>query len=394
MNIEQFLLEKQKENLDISRPLVLNLAAESGRVLLEYLTKDGKIARVSDDFEEQMREYFAVEHPELIFHPEFKKYFEDYWQGLLHEKPRWQHGVWVYFPWMLSLIHVLDEEAFNCVRTARNKHLITEAEQKKFYESTIGIAGLSVGNSVALSIVLGGGAKRIKLADFDRLSLSNLNRIRGGVECLGFLKVEMTARQIYSLNPFTEVEYFPGGLNEENMDRFFDGLDLVVDEIDNLGIKYRIRQEAKKRKLPVVMAADNGDNGVVDIDRYDLDPELEFFHGRMGDLKYEDLIRLNKMEIGKLITRLVGPENVTERMQQSLMEIGKTVVSWPQLGGAALLNGSAVAYCVRRILNHQSVFDNRTLISWDELMDPEHNTDLQKKHRAELTLEFKKKFGL
>src|SRR6185369_4562465 len=106
-----------------------------------------------------------------------------------------------------------------------------------------------------------------KLADFDTLALTNLNRIRGGVESLSLRKVEMTARQVYALNPYAEIELFPDGLNEGNIDKFFSDpkLDIVIDELDNIAVKFLIRQSAKKYKTPLVMGADNGDNAVVDV---------------------------------------------------------------------------------------------------------------------------------
>jgi len=258
------------------------------------------------------------------------------------------------------------------------------------------LAGLSVGNSVALALVLQGGARYIRLADNDQLALSNLNRIRATVQDLGSKKVYVTARQIYTLNPYAKVDVFPDGLTQKNISKFFAGppkLDIMIDEIDNLAVKYLIREQAKKHKLAVVMAADNGDNAVVDVERYDLNPKLPFFHGRIGKTSYEKLSTLNKFGIGKTITQHIGPENVTERMQQSLLQMGKTIVSWPQLGGAALLNGSAVAYCVRRILNGQPIESNRALISLDEKLLPGYNSSAQIRHRTKVSNNFKKIFG-
>jgi hypothetical protein len=289
---------------------------------------------------------------------------------------------------------VLPEADFQLVRTARNRNLITKEEQEKFYNATIGIGGLSVGNSVALAIVLQGGGRHIKLADLDRLALSNTNRVKAGVENLGLLKVVVTARQIYEINPYAKVEIFTDGLTPKNIGRFFKGLDIVIDELDNLAVKYLIREYAKKHRLAVVMAADNGDNAVVDVERYDLNPKTPYFHGRMGKVTYEQLLHLDKFGIGKMITKHVGPENVTERMQQSLLEMGKTIVSWPQLGGAALINGSAVAYCVRKILNGQSVEHNRALVSLDEKLIPGYDSAPQRKKRAKIAGGFRKIFGL
>jgi hypothetical protein len=243
--------------------------------------------------------------------------------------------------------------------------------------------------------VLQGGAKHIKLADMDRLALSNTNRILTGIDNLGLLKVEMAARRIYEINPYAQVEVFSQGLNKETIEEFFEGLDIVIDELDNLAVKYLIREQAKKNRIAVVMAADNGDTAVVDIERYDLDENTPFFHGRMGDnISYESLSSLDKFGIGKMITKHVGPENVTVAMQQSLLEMGKTIVSWPQLGGAALINGAAVAYCVRRIANGQDLEKNRTLISLDEKLIPNYFDHEEITKREEAASVFKKIFGL
>ena len=95
-----------------------------------------------------------------------------------------------------------------------------------------------------------------------------------------------------------------------------------------------------------------------------------------------------------MITRHVGAENVTVRMQESLVEMGKTIVSWPQLGGAALINGAAVAYCVRKILNGQELEPNRTLINLDSMLIPSYNTPQEQQKRGEIAERFKKGFGL
>ena len=397
-------MDKDLENLLIDRkiprtsiPRIFDLSQNSANEEVKQLLVTGKILTVVDDFQQQQEELFAINNPTKVYTPNFKKEFEEYFAKLSAEKPMMMRGNWVYYPWLATLVHLLEDTDFQRVRTARNRNLINEEEQKKFYNSVVGVGGLSVGNSVTLAIVLQGGAKYLRLADFDALALTNLNRIRGGVESLGLKKVEMTARQIYTLNPYAEVEIFPEGLNPNNIEKFFSGppkLDIVIDELDNIAVKYLIREQAKKHGVPVVMGADNGDNAVVDVERYDLDPNTPFFHGRLGDVGYEQLLNLDKFGIGRTITQHIGPENITEKMQNSLLEMGKTIVSWPQLGGAALLNGSAVAYCVRRILNGQPIEGNRALISLDEKLDSEFNTKEAQVQRNKVTENFKKIMGL
>lgn len=391
------LLAERAKKVASSRPIIFDLGRPFDRRSLEELLSERKIQQVIDDYREQLHELFAVKNPSIVYSPEFPYKFEQYYAELEKKTPLVEHGRWVYYPWLSTLVHILEDKDFQLVRTARNRNLITSEEQEKFYNSVVGLAGLSVGNSVALAMALQGGARHIRLADHDRLALSNTNRIRAGVDNLGLPKVEMTARQIYALNPYAKIELFSDGLNQKNIKKFFAGppkLDIVIDEIDNLAVKFLIREQAKRHRLAVVMAADNGDNGVVDIERYDLNPRTPFFHGRMGKVSYKMLSNLDKFGIGKMITKHVGAENVTDRMKGSLLEMGKTIVSWPQLGGAALLNGSAVAYCVRKILNKQPLESNRSLVSLDELLIPAYNSPVQKKKRAKTAKEFKKIFGL
>ncbi|HTK60550.1 MAG TPA: ThiF family adenylyltransferase, partial [Candidatus Baltobacteraceae bacterium] len=360
------------------KPEIIDASTDEGRARLSALLEDGSVT-VRDDYDEQLREHFALLNPTLVFSPDLETRFAAYRDGL--GVPLWRHGRWAYFPWRASLTHVLEKEAYQAVRTSRNRNLITEEEQKRFAGMKVGIAGLSVGNSVALAIVLQGGANRIRLADFDRLALSNINRVRASAAEFGNNKAEVTARQIYELNPYAEVELYVDGLTPENIARFFDGLGLVIDEIDNLAVKCLLRERAKELRLPVVMAADNGDDGVVDIERYDLDAETPFFHGRMGDVSYEKLKGLDKLSTGRLIAKHVGPETVALRMWASLFEIGKTIVSWPQLGGAAVLNGAAVAYCVRAIACGHPLEGNRALISLDEKLIPGYSDPDRREER-------------
>jgi hypothetical protein len=69
-------------------------------------------------------------------------------------------------------------------------------------------------------------------------------------------------------------------------------------------------------------------------------------------------------------------------------------VSWPQLGGAALLNGSAIAYCVRKILNKQELETNRAIMSLDEKLIPEYNSTKNQNKRKQISDTFKQLFGL
>lgn len=384
-----------KNTISASVPILFNLSKQDDRERVTKLFNDGDIKTTIDDYQEQQLELFGIKNPSKVYTPSFKEAFSEYYNNLQKTRPLHEDGIWVYFPWSSKLVHILHEDDFQSVRTARNKNLISHEEQEKFYNTCVAIGGLSVGSSVAFSLVLEGGAKHIKLADMDRLALSNTNRILMGVDNLGVLKVEMAARRMYEINPYMNIELYKDGIHPENIDEFFKGVDIMIDELDNIAIKYLIREKAKEYKIPVLMATDNGDNAVIDVERYDIDNDITYFHGRMGDnLSYDSLLTLDKFGIGRIAAKCVGPENVTIKMQDSLLEMGKTIVSWPQLGGAAIINGIAIAYCIRKIANNQPLINNRALINLDEHFIPDYHGEDETKKRQIAGETFKKIFNL
>ena len=384
----------------VPRPQFFDASAKKAQTRLLRLCAASPHLSVIDTYETQLRELFVLHHPPLYqdrarLAAEFAPYRDAHYAG----REPWQAGVWAYLPWREVLLHLLPDADFQCVRTARNRNLIPADEQEQYYQSTIGIGGLSVGNSAALALVLMGGGKRLRLADHDTLELTNLNRIRGSIADLTKPKVSMTAQQIYELDPYADLTLYPEGLTEKNVAQFFDGpppLDVVIDEIDNLGMKLRIREEAQRRRIPVVMATDNGDSGMVDVERYDIDPKIKPFHGRLPE---EITARIRAGEkiplpmIGVTIgEHLVGWDIVEPRMQQSMLEIGKTIPTWPQLGGAAILNGVAVAVTVRKILTGQPVISERAILSLSSRLIPDYDAPANAEARRRVTEDFVRKF--
>lgn len=261
-------------------------------------------------------------------------------------------GIWVYLPWQDKFVHVVEERKFWEMRTLRNRNLITLDEQKKIKRAHIGIAGLSVGNSAALALALE-GFENFRLADFDALEVSNLNRLRTGIQNLGKNKVMITAEQIYELNPYAKLQIFTEGLDGSNLKKFLafrKKIDILIEETDNLELKINLRILARKLRIPVVSATDNGDNVILDVERYDLEPRRPIYHGIINEP--EDLELLRSIDFKKkisLIKKIVGYKYVTRRMKGSINQIGKTLPTWPQLGGTAQLAGAVVTYAVRKI---------------------------------------------
>jgi molybdopterin/thiamine biosynthesis adenylyltransferase len=286
-------------------------------------------------------------------------------------------GDWIYYPWLNKIVHFPPVDKLRALRTSRNRNLITAEEQKKLYTSTILIIGMSVGSNIVEALVSQGIGSKLLLIDMDIIEPSNLNRIRAPYHHVGLHKVEAISRKVWEIDPFIEIEPYNDGLNIDNLKTIFSDhkVDVVVDEMDDLRMKILLRESAKAKHLPVVMAADDGDDALIDIERYDLNPDAELFADRIPN-EILDRIKADNIpraELGMMIGRyFVGANNIPLRMYQSLGEVGKSLPSWPQLGGAAALSGIAIAYVIKKILLAENIKDGRILISLDEKISLNH----------------------
>lgn len=254
---------------------------------------------------------------------------------------------WVFFPWRNSLAPILTAQEFYEERTNRNRNKITAHEQARLSELNIAIVGLSVGHAIALTLTLEGVGGHLRLADPDFLELSNLNRVPTSLLDIGVNKSVSTARRIAEINPYLDVEVFPEGVTEENVFDFIDGVDIVIEECDSFDIKVIVREACRERGIPVVM--ETSDGGILDIERFDLEPDRPFFHGLTGELDAAGLVGMDRATATPLAAKILEPPHLSARMAASLMEIDHTLSAWPQLGGDVLLGGATVSAAVRRL---------------------------------------------
>lgn len=375
------------------QPLFFRLAKPEDEQALTQLMADDQISEIVDALPEALVDLFRIDFPFAAQgSPEFKKSLARYTERYLNGQPMEKVGVWVYFPWKRSLVHLPEAEDYYKLRTARNKFLITAEEQDLFYNAHIGIAGLSVGSSVLNAVVLSGGGGNIRIADIDILSITNLNRLMASVCDLDRSKAIAAARRTYEINPYQNLTLFTDGLTQDNMEEFFtkDGkkLDLFVEEMDNIKLKIESRFKARELQIPVVMATDNGDNTILDVERFDLEPDRPLFHGSVSEDRLKNLP--DNPPIGekvKLANRIVGPD-VVPRMQLSLTQVGSKLPTWPQLGNAAILSGAATSYVARRILAGEDMPSGRYEVHFDELIDPHYKTEAAQADRAQKKAEF------
>ncbi|WP_082489104.1 Rv1355c family protein [Dyadobacter sp. Leaf189] len=348
------------------KPLFIPKEQYTDELSYRSFRNEYKNAVVLDLYASQAKELIKVQNPRSRLTGE--QLDERYSERTAGSNPDLE-GCWLYYPWSNRLLHIVNEADFIALRTTRNQHKITAQEQASLSQRKIGIIGLSVGHAVALTLATERLFGKLKLADFDTLELSNLNRIRTGIHNIGLNKSIITAREIAEIDPFLDVECYTEGITSENLHHFLtkDGnLDLLIDECDDLEVKIKCRQAARALQIPVIM--ETSDRGMLDVERFDLEPGRLILHGMLSDIPPERLENIPPADRLGFVMRIIDVKNTSRRGRASLLEMGQSISTWPQLASAVTLGGGVVTDVTRRILLGQFTESGRFYVDLEQII--------------------------
>lgn len=318
--------------------------------LQDFLDSHSQITFV-DAFLRQVKELFFIEKHQFIGIPEKEAFASKEFKA--YEESKKNDFAHVFYPWNGHLVKCVNADDYFSLKTNRNQDLITAKEQEKLYDYKVAVLGMSVGSNIAFVLTQAGISREIYLADFDELDTTNLNRILAGVHQVGLNKSVVAARRIYEDNPFAKVTLFQEGINSENLEELLRNkkVNCIVEEIDNIPFKIEARKLALKYKVPIVMITDNGDGVVLHIERYDLGHDKIFHESpEFWDDKFKG--KVDKQLAGKIIIENIvgGADKVDPKMIASVQRVfKKELVSWSQLGSAAILGGVAATVAIKKI---------------------------------------------
>lgn len=359
----------------LRKPLIL-LEEKNTQRDLEKLKEQNPIWRIVDIYQSQLAELFEISHPEFIGKSQFDKEKSKFIKRKQIPK-KGLAGNWIYFSWNGLLIHMVNQNDYFKLRTNRNRNLITEPEQKKLYSACVGVVGLSVGSGLAVGLAYQGLARSFKLAEFDKLETTNLNRLRAGIYQIGSKKIDIASQQIYEIDPFVKIIPYPEGVTKQNLKDFVHKNPkpkIIFEIIDDFEMKILLRFEARKAGIPVIMMANLGDSILIDLERFDQNRKLPLFNGVIGKLPEEILKKPNENR-NKHAVSIVGRENIPKRALESVLEIGKTLVGRPQLSSTVTIAGGLAAYMVKSILSGKDLKSGRYKVVFDNLFNISHNNN-------------------
>jgi hypothetical protein len=196
---------------------------------------------------------------------------------------------------------------------------------------------------------------------------------------------------LYEINPYLKLTVYLQGLNKKNINSIVNKNNLIIEEMDDPYWKIKIREHAKLKNVPVIMGTDNGDGVIVDIERYDLNKNYPIFHGIAGSLTSQQIKNLEPKDLPKIAAKIAGANLASIRMLESVAQVGKTLYSWPQLGTAANLCGSAITYIARKIiLKDPLIKSGRYEVNLDAIFETNYNSQKQIKLRNKQRLQILK----
>lgn len=355
-------------------PLFFRIQNETEQQAFEKLLASEPTLFVHNTIEAQLKELIKNRNPsKVLLNDEYPALISAHLKGI----DLLSYGVWVYYPWKHKLVHLLDEKEFIEIRTTRNQYKITAQEQAILATKKIGVVGLSVGQSIAVTLAMERACGELRLADFDSIDLSNLNRIRTSVDNLGLNKAVIVAREIAEIDPYLKVRIFPEGLNAENMDAFFvkeGNLDLLVEVCDGFDIKIQSRLKARALSIPVIM--DTNDRGMIDIERFDLEPNRPLLHGLIEGIDPSKLSTLSSQEKIPILMKMVNAEKASKRGKASLMEIEQSITTWPQLASSVVLGGAMTTDVTRRMFLGQFNDSGRFYVDLEAIINDQKSQTL------------------
>lgn len=180
---------------------------------------------------------------------------------------------------------------------SRNIGWITEQEQTILRSKRIAIAGMGGVGGFHLLTLARLGVGKFNIADLDTFEVANFNRqIGASMATIGRHKAEVLAEQARLINPECEIEVFPNGVNSENVDQFFQDVDLYVDGLDFFAFQARqmVFAHCHAHAIPAITVAPLGMSAGL----------MNFLPGEMS---FEDYFQWgDRPELDKAVRFLVG----------------------------------------------------------------------------------------
>lgn len=221
-------------------------------------------------------------------------------------------------------------------------------DQLEMQGATVALAGVGGAGGYVVQLLARRGVSNFHIADPDIFSASNINRQAGSNHAnIGRNKAEVSADFVRAIHPESaNVSVFSDGVTEGNLERFLEGVDVVVDAIDvnRAGLAVSLGRMAAEMSIPVFVGIEVGDGCSITCFRPapgDYSESVDHYYGiEPGEPLSDDSIAL--------VDQLVHiPSYATSRMVQAALKGEIDTPAGPE--GAAML-GATMASLIKKWL--------------------------------------------
>ena len=124
------------------------------------------------------------------------------------------------------------EEFFNGLAAKHGPEL-----QKKFAAASVAVCGAGgLGSNIAIALARA-GVGRLKIIDFDKIEITNLNRQQYFADQIGLFKAVALKENLSKIAPYCEVEAEVVKITEENITSLLKGFSIVCEAFDKAEAK-------------------------------------------------------------------------------------------------------------------------------------------------------------
>ena len=136
--------------------------------------------------------------------------------------------------------------------------------QEKLKSSCVLVVGVGGLGSVVSIYLVYAGVGRIKIVDADTVEITNLNRqVLYNPKDIGKEKVLIAAKRLSEMNPEVDVVPYHLRIGDEGWEKVLEGVDLVVDGLDNFEARLMVNREVFNRNIPYIYGGVEGLCGMV-----------------------------------------------------------------------------------------------------------------------------------
>ncbi len=128
--------------------------------------------------------------------------------------------------------------------------------QKKISSSKVFIVGAGGLGCPIADLLCRAGVGEIGIIDYDKISLSNLNRqTLFNTLDINKYKVEVLKKKLNQINPLVKVNTFKKKIDKNNINNLISKYDIIVDASDNFNTKFLLNEKSIKFKKKLIVGA-------------------------------------------------------------------------------------------------------------------------------------------